>query len=229
MIMKYKVGDKVKIKSLDWYNANKDKNGSVNTDAIFIPEMSLHCGKIVEIIEVEILKDGSIDYYLDIDNGEYNWTDDMFDENFKDMETKKIIIPEGWEIDKVEGNEVILKESKKELPKTWESCIWILLDNGKLAQETVKEVTFRHSVPKGLSAPMTALSQLLACREVYRGGWKPDWNEDKTKYIIYMEDGNIIKSGAYRESRILSFQSAEVRDQFLENFRDLIKEAKELI
>lgn len=42
------------------------------------------------------------------------------------METKEIILPEGWEIDKVENNKIILKESKKELPKTWEECANIL-------------------------------------------------------------------------------------------------------
>ena len=145
------------------------------------------------------------------------------------METKKLILPEGWEIDKVEGNEIILKESKKELPKTWEECIWILVDSDNLEKGTVKEVSLRYSVPKGLSTPINVLSKLLVCRDVYRDGWKPNWNNDNVKHVIYMEDGNIITSVGYRESYILSFQSAEVRDQFLENFRDMIEEAKELI
>lgn len=36
-------------------------------------------------------------------------------------------------------------------------------------------------------------------------------------------------TSARNANYILSFQSKEIRDKFLENFRDLIEEAKELI
>lgn len=48
--MKYKVGDKVRIKSLDWYNQNKDKDGFVRCgDKVFDNYMSVFCGSIVTI------------------------------------------------------------------------------------------------------------------------------------------------------------------------------------
>ena len=49
--MKYKVWDKVKVKSIEWYNANKDKNGYVHCQGTlyFIPQMLDFCGKIVTI------------------------------------------------------------------------------------------------------------------------------------------------------------------------------------
>lgn len=71
--------------------------------------------------------------------------------------------------------------------------------------------------------------QLLVCREVYRQGWKPDWEDTSVKYVIRNNDNKIDK-GCYNSiSFILSFQSREIRDEFLENFKDLIEEAKELI
>lgn len=48
--MKYKVGDKVKIKSLDWYNTFKDDDGIVDCGQwYFDKKMSRFCGKIVTI------------------------------------------------------------------------------------------------------------------------------------------------------------------------------------
>ena len=42
--MKYKVGDQVKIQSLDWYNENKDEYGYVRCiDFLFTPEHSKYC------------------------------------------------------------------------------------------------------------------------------------------------------------------------------------------
>ena len=52
--MKYKVGDKVKIKSLDWYNTFKDDEGVVDCGQwYFDKKMSRFCGKIVTICEVD--------------------------------------------------------------------------------------------------------------------------------------------------------------------------------
>lgn len=231
--MKYKVGDKVKIKSLDWYKANKTKGGEVHLESgIFLRLMSKYCGKVATITHVY-----SCGYSLDIDGGKWNWIDEMFEENINDMETKEIIIPQGWEIDEVRGNKIIL--SKKELPKTWEECIAKIKDLEYIdTKANIEEVHFNvgaasnhiNDIPVGLGKPMLALCQLLVCREVYRQGWKPNWKDDKEiKYCIERVENYITKETYELTSKVLSFQSAEIRDEFLENFKDLIEEAKELI
>lgn len=153
------------------------------------------------------------------------------------METKEIIIPQGWEIDEVRGNKIIL--SKKELPKTWEECCE-LLGKGEFI-DTASDIinidniinvgsSFKNALPIGLGKPMLALCQLLVCREVYRKGWKPDWTDaNEIKYCIERVENYITKETYELTATVLSFQSAEIRDEFLENFRDLIEEAKELI
>ena len=84
--MKYKVGDKVKIKSLDWYNANRDYSGNVECGFYhFIKEMTKYCGKILTIGEVYRNE-------YELQEGEnFIWTDEMFDsiiENTDDVESK---------------------------------------------------------------------------------------------------------------------------------------------
>lgn len=84
--MKYKVGDKVKIKSLDWYNDNKDYYGNVECGFYyFIEEMTKYCGKILTIGEVYR------NVYEVQEDENFIWTDDMFDskiENHDDVESK---------------------------------------------------------------------------------------------------------------------------------------------
>ena len=156
-----------------------------------------------------------------------------------DMETKEIIIPQGWEIDEVRGNKIILMESKKELPNTWEKCIAKIKDLEYIdSNGDIDEVDFNfgivydhvNDIPKGLGKPMLALCQLLVCREVYRQGWKPNWtNREENKYCIINEIDKIVKSTSLFTSNVLSFKSEEIRDKFLKNFKELIEEAKELI
>ena len=88
--MKYKVGDKVKIKSLDWYNANRDYNGNVECGFYyFIEEMSKYCGKILTI--GEIYRNYRNNSYVLQEDEDFEWTEDMFDsiiENPDDVESK---------------------------------------------------------------------------------------------------------------------------------------------
>lgn len=80
--MKYKVGDKVKIKSLEWYSKNKNGLGHVSHDDFyntFVSSMTAYCGMKANITEVE----GS-HYILDVDNGDWWWQDFMFEEPLVD-------------------------------------------------------------------------------------------------------------------------------------------------
>lgn len=71
-----KSGDKVKIKSLDWYNNKKDVNGNINyTLGQFTPSMSLYCGKNVTITkQVDLLG-----FMIKEDNEKHVWTKVMFE------------------------------------------------------------------------------------------------------------------------------------------------------
>ena len=83
--MKHKVGDTVKIKSIDWFNAQeKDSDGdiyiySVNNIVYFTKDMSNYCSKEAKIEDIRI--DDNI-YFLDVDKRCYEWTDEMLDENY---------------------------------------------------------------------------------------------------------------------------------------------------
>ena len=83
--MKHKVGDTVKIKSIDWFNAQeKDSDGDIHTYSVnnivyFTKNMSNFCSKEAKIEDIRI--DDNI-YFLDVDKRCYEWTDDMFDETF---------------------------------------------------------------------------------------------------------------------------------------------------
>ena len=84
MKSKYKVGDKVRVKSLEWYNSNKDGNGDVlphSDKYLFFPkEMSEDCGKEFEVSYVN-----SYGIYL-LKGTKWYWEDWMFEEESKTKE-----------------------------------------------------------------------------------------------------------------------------------------------
>ena len=74
--MKHKVGDKVKIRSKEWYEKEKDEDGCVKcNDIYFMNAMSIYCGRHAVIKSV-----GLDTYDIDSDGGSFLWTDEMLED-----------------------------------------------------------------------------------------------------------------------------------------------------
>ena len=200
------------------------------TNPVILPDVPFcYCNAINNTVDIEVKQDK---------------------ENTEDMETKHktMPIPDGWEFDRIDdsGN-IVLKEKKKELPKTWLKCLYSIDDVEMIEEDSevhkcsisdlsndgrLFDDSDRNLLPLGLGKPMLALCQLLVCRNAWweQLGWKPDWTDKCTeKYCIFYSCGTVATIISNCMSYILAFPTAEVRDQFLDTFRDLIEEAKELL
>ena len=140
-------------------------------------------------------------------------------------EIKKLTIPDGWEFDRIDGDNIVLKE-KKGMPKTWEESYMTV------EAEYIRPFRSESAVPVELVSPMFALCQLLICRAAWwkQLGWKPDWADgDRPKFCIYSDGTRILRSENKRIKTILAFPTPQIRDLFYESFRGLLEEAKELL
>lgn len=153
------------------------------------------------------------------------------------MKSVKIEVPQGYEIDKEKSTfeNIVFKEVKIKLPKTWEELGKI---NGYYVNSFSNVKDFKDIVncsnkstfaTKEQAEASIALAQLSQLRDVYRKGWVPDWKDGDYKYCIYFCNDLITTCTNYETSVFLSFQDDETRDLFMENFRDLIEQAKPLL
>lgn len=83
-----KVGDKVKIKSRDWYEIWKDSEGDVQVLYRFTEGMAKHCGRVLTVKGVNL---GSRDWLfkLEEDEKEMNWSLEMFEEVYPQESSKE--------------------------------------------------------------------------------------------------------------------------------------------
>lgn len=81
-----KVGDKVRIKSRYWYEANRDGRGNVDVPYTFVPDMAKYCGQIMAIKATS----GDGCYYLQ-GAGDYAFSEEMFDTNFDSDSTHRVL------------------------------------------------------------------------------------------------------------------------------------------
>jgi acyl-CoA hydrolase len=161
--------------------------------------------------------------------------------------TITIEVPEGCVIDTENSTATKLvfkkvsvqKEKPKALPKTWEevkyfdgfyvSAIGQTVSLEKIKAANTNRNTFK---TKEQAEASIALAQLSILREIYRQGWVPDWSKDEgpnIKWCIhYIEGKPEIDSWRTREF-FLSFESKAIAEQFLENFCDLIEQARPLM
>ena len=71
------------------------------------------------------------------------------------------------------------------------------------------------------------LTQLMALPE-YNGDWVPDWSDDNPKFIIRRCENKIDFDFYTKTYHSISFKSKVIRDNFLKNNYDLLKEYFEL-
>lgn len=74
-----RIGDKVRIKSREWYEANKNEYGVVNCKHVFVNKMAVFCGRSFKIKDVAFAGG----YKLD-GAGDWIFSDEMFEEDTKD-------------------------------------------------------------------------------------------------------------------------------------------------
>ena len=134
--------------------------------------------------------------------------------------------------------------TKEELPKTWEEfCENYKIQNNECyisSNSTIKPATLSSDprlictdsnlLPNRQAAEAhLALMQLHQLRDCYRQGWKPDLTVPKSIFAIFCTKGKYSVEEFMYSSEFLSFQSKEIAQLFLDNFRDLIEKAGDLI
>ena len=157
-------------------------------------------------------------------------------------QTIEIEVPEGkkavWKDGKVVFEDIIPK-----LPKTWEEFCeqnkvkkseYIINNSSYIADVWVDGSNERHRnygrniLPNKKAAEQhLALMQLHQLRDCYRQGWIPTLN--KTSFGIRRIEGDLEVEKFIFSSRFLSFQYEKIAKDFLNNFRDLIEQAGDLI
>jgi hypothetical protein len=125
--------------------------------------------------------------------------------------------------------------AKKELPKSWDALEGIrgyYVDVNSTILESYGATKFRNRnlfATKEQAEASIALAQLSQLLAVYNDGWVPDWSDAEYKYIIKFADNEIYIEFFQSNQHFLSFKTAELRDEFLTNFKDLILTAKPLL
>lgn len=249
---KYKVGDKVKIKSLDWYNKNKGPDGAVHirgeyADYNFTIEDTKWCGMTMTIIDTA---DHGHSYIMKEDEYGYYMCDEMI-EGFVKNETplykavvdkngnmtgefvrlkyvkQEINLPEGYIFKDENGNminttKIVLEKKKKEYPKTYEECCKIL--NYQPDEYDEDEIL----IYGYMADELRIFQKLLVCRDAY---WKlygeemglgKPWDPEFDDLSTNLECFTCL-------SRVFAFPTKEMCDTFKKNFDPDIKNCKKLL
>ena len=255
--MNYKAGDRVKIKSLDWYNENKDEYGYIDCGSReFFTEMSDWCGKIATIKEIDKTNCYRLEEY------DYEWTDEMIEglaeeeaglvDNLSSRWVNEFNLPDGYIFKDENGNvinaqKIVLEKKKKEYPKTYEECCEVMGVNHTNELDICEHCDYKTEITyyeDSLLVKIEALYKLLICRDAYwkiagdemglGKPWSPDYDSGVNKYGIICMNGVVQESNPTTNwerhlNKVLDFPTEEMRDAFYENFKELIESVKELL
>ena len=124
-------------------------------------------------------------------------------------------IPSGYEFDKIDRGEIILKPKGPFIPKTFEECCEVLkIKPSDLFRE------HHENVPLGYVSKMSNLYKLIICKnaydELFKGNTEPD--------------SEVIGSVTLpiNSELTLTFSNSWVADEFYRNFKNIIEKLKNL-
>ena len=152
----------------------------------------------------------------------------------------EIEVPDGKQAVWKDGK-VVFEDIEPQLPNTWEEfCKNYPIKSGEFLIDSLsqilapgfrdREINVDQNVLPNYKAAEAHLAymQLHQLRNCYRQGWEPE--VDKWSFaIIRSVDGRLDVDRFMYSSRFLSFQSKEIAEKFLHNFRELIEQAWDLI
>ena len=149
--------------------------------------------------------------------------------------TIKITPPEGYEVDKEKStfSEIVFKKLEPNLPMSWEE-LGIIKGYYISSNSNIDNVSMTNAVDinrnvfpsKEEAKAMVAMAQLCQLRDRWNGGWKPDWKDNTVKYCIISFKNILYKEFYCNINHSIVFKTKELRDKFMETFKDLLEEAK---
>lgn len=254
--MKYKVGDKVRIRGKEWYDKHKDANGEIR-GAFFDKDRAKLCGTIQKITNAGFVCGSGVIIYSVEDAYEFigeEAIEGLAEEEDKTVKTEvfgdtifypadagerlELIRNNNYHFKDENGNIInatkIVLEKKKEYPKSYVECCDTLYRNSR-HDECYEACLQGH--------PMQTFARLLICRDAYwkiageemglGKSWEPDWYGGSL-YLFYYnpQKDEFVKThyslGGSANSAFV-FPTAEMRDAYMENFDPDIEKCKLLL
>ena len=137
-----------------------------------------------------------------------------------DLDEIEIVLGDKFELKIKDGKYYAVR---KQYPKTYEECCDVLIPDC---------VEFNVILNGYNSVLLEEFGKLLICRDAYwklADNWKPDWNNISDKHCIYVVGKEMWSKECQTRQCTLAFPTAEMRNAFYENFKDLIEQCKELL
>lgn len=237
----YKVGDKVNI-----YVQNDDIEGWFDIEVAEIISMSwdpTHCRIVYKMEDtdrefcVEDIKDKVDDNLFHTTNEYEEIVENSFQGGYGkcklDIQSNGYELPEGYHFTDENGNvidakKILLVKNTPSYPKNYKECCDVLgidtMDNDAEGYKYLLLIQFQ---------------ELIIARDAYwkiagdylelDKPWEPDWNWCEYKFCIGTIHDEIEKFHAGNQNCILAFPTEEMRDEFHNNFKNLIEQCKELL
>lgn len=187
------------MKSLEWYNRHKDRNGNVNVPQCFVSGMSRFCGQVLTISDIY-----PASCYLVKEAG-FNWTDEMF---------------EGLESEVNSGPVTIKKIDISILPSDFDSCAKLLGVSCHISEEGYMGAEFR--VLQKLFICRNAYWAIA-------DNWKPNYKSKEKKHCIVARGNKLGVATTIEISRNFAFPTPEMAQAFHNNFGPDLEFCKEML